>query len=147
MVTEAQVVERFACFKGLSDKQLASIAQISNSVCYLQGHVLFEEGEPGECLFLLTKGDVEVVFRSQKTGEPKTDTVSGEEVLGCGAIVPPYRYETTHQCLSDVEVLEIKQDELRDLIDHDPEIGLKIQQHIIKVLTNRILTIRQKSFG
>jgi CRP-like cAMP-binding protein len=147
MATEPKLLKKFTCFEGLSDDQLASIAQISNSVCYLKGHVLFKEGEPGECLYLLIEGDMGVVFQSSKTGESKIDTISSVEVLGCAAMVSPYRYTATQKCLSDVEVLEIKQDELRDLINQDPDIGLTIQQHIIKVLTDRILAIRQRYFG
>lgn len=59
MATEPKLLKRFACFEGLSDDQVKSIAQISNSVCYLQGHVLFRESEPGECLYLL----IELVSR------------------------------------------------------------------------------------
>ena len=144
MATEPQVLTRFACFEDLSENQLKAVAGISNSVCYMKDHVLFEEGEYGACLYLLIDGDVEVFFQSPITGELKVDSMCSEEVLGCAALAPPYRYTATQKCLSDVEVLEIQMDELRDLIEQDPDIGLKLQQYIIKILTNRILTIREK---
>lgn len=147
MATDAKLIRKFECFRQLSDEQVEEIAEISNSICYPEGHVLVEEGERGEILYLLIEGDIDVFYRNPKTGLEKVDTVSSEEVIGCSAIVPPYVYSATEKTLSDVEVLEIKTDALRELIQEDPEIGLKIQEHIIKKLNNRILDLRHRTLS
>lgn len=147
MATDAKLIRKFECFRLLSDEQVEEIAEISNSICYPEGHVLVEEGERGEILYLLIEGDIDVFYRNPKTGLEKVDTVSSEEVIGCSAIVPPYVYSATEKTLSDVEVLEIKTDALRELIQEDPEIGLKIQEHIIKKLNNRILDLRHRTLS
>ena len=147
MATDRKLIESFPCFSELSDDQLDAIAQISNSVCYMEDHILFEEGQAGDYLYLLIDGDVEVFYHSPETGEVKVDIVSNDEVVGCAAFVPPYKYTATEKCLSDVEVLEIEIDELQKLIDEDPQIGLKLQQHIIKTLNERILALRKRAFN
>lgn len=147
MATDPNMIKRFACFRDLSEEQLNSLAKISNSVCYSPGHVLFEEGQQGECLYLLIDGDVEVFFQAEETGLDKVDTVSSEEMVGCSAMVPPYTYTATEKTLSQVEVLEINTDDLRDLIEKDPHLGLKLQGHMIKTLNDRILKLRQKPFS
>lgn len=147
MATDPKLIRKFECFRQLTDKQVEEIAEISNSICYPTGHVLVEEGERGEILYLLIEGDIDVFYRNPETGLEKVDTVSSEEVIGCSAIVPPYVYAATEKTLSDVEVLEIKTDALRNIIDEDPEVGLKIQEHIIKVLNDRILELRQRTFS
>ncbi len=146
MATDPNMIKRFACFRDLSEEQLHAMAEISNSVCYSPGYVLFEEGQQGECLYLLIDGDVEVFFQTEETGSNKVDTVSSEEMVGCSAMVPPYTYTATEKALSQVEVLEINTDDLRDLIKKDPQLGLKLQQHIIETLNDRILKLRQKPF-
>lgn len=108
--------------------------------------MLVEEGEKGEILYLLIDGDIDVYYRNPETDLEKVDTISSEEVIGCSAMVPPYVYTATEKTLSDVEVLEIKTDALRDIIQQDPDIGLKIQEHIIKILNNRILELRHRAF-
>jgi len=145
MATDANVLKRFSCFRDLSDAQVKAIAQISNSVCYMPGHVLFEEGDDGDLLYLLIKGNVEVFYKSDETGLIRVDTISCEEVVGCSAMVPPYSYSATEKCLNEVEVLEIKTKELRDLIEEDPRIGLTLQQYIIETLNNRIIELRKRS--
>ncbi len=147
MSTDPKLLRSFACFHTLSDEQINAIAQISNSVCYSKGYVLFKQDDPGDFLYLLIEGDVEVLYEHAETGAHRVDTVSSEEVVGCAAIVPPYTYTATEKCLSDVEVLEIKTNELRDLIQKDPQLGLLLQEYIIKILNERILSLRQRTFA
>jgi CRP-like cAMP-binding protein len=61
-------------------------------------------------------------------------------------MVPPYVYTATERALTDVEVLEIKISELRELIEIDPQMGIKIQEHIMKILNDRILELRHRAF-
>ena len=140
-------IKNFKCFRRLSDEQVDAIAEISNSICYPAGYVLFKEGDIGNILYLLIDGEVEVLYEHLETGAHRVDTVSSEEVVGCAAIVPPYTYKAPEKCLPDVEVLEIKIDELRNLIQKDPQLGLLIQEYIIKTLNERILLLRQRLYA
>lgn len=124
---------------------MEAIAEISNSICYTKGHVLFNEGDKGDLLYLLIEGDIEVLYETPE-GMDRVDTVSSEEVIGCSAMVPPYVYTATERALTDVEVLEIKISELRELIEIDPQMGIKIQEHIMKILNDRILELRHRAF-
>lgn len=147
MATDPKMIRKFECFQQLTDDQVTAIAAISNSICYSSGHVLIEEGEKGETLYLLIEGDVDVFYQSAASGMEKVDRVSSKEVIGCSAMVPPFVYTATEKTLSDVEVLEIKTEELRRLIQKDPELGLKVQEYIIKILNDRILELRHRAFG
>ena len=147
MATDPKLIRKFECFRQLTDEQVEEIAEISNSICYPAGHVLVEEGERGEILYLLIEGDIDVFYRNPETDLEKVDTVSSEEVIGCSAIVPPYVYSATEKTLSEVEVLEIKTEALRNIIQEDPDLGLKIQEHIIKILSDRIIDLRQRTFS
>ena len=147
MATEPKLIQRFPCFSNLTDTQIEAIAEISNSVCYMKDHTLFEEGDAAQWLYLLIDGDVGVSYSHPETGEARVDTVSSDEVLGCSGLVPPHHYTATEKCLSNVEVLEINMKDLRDLIEADPQLGLKLQEHIIKTLNNRILTLRHRAFS
>ncbi|MEA3326307.1 MAG: cyclic nucleotide-binding domain-containing protein [Chloroflexota bacterium] len=147
MSTDPKLLRSFACFHNLSDEQVNAIAQISNSVCYSKGYVLFKQDDPGDFLYLLIEGDVEVFYENAETGAHRVDTVSSEEVVGCAAMVPPYIYTATEKCLSDVEVLEIKTEELRGLIQKDPQLGLRLQEYIIRTLNDRVLELRRRAFA
>lgn len=145
MPTDPEYLRDFSCFRNLSDDQVNSLAEITNAVCYPPGYVLFEEGKPGERLFFLVKGDVEVLYNIGEAGQVRVDKVSGKEVVGCSALVDPYTYTATERSLTEVEVLEINVGALRELMENDCRLGLSIQQHIISVLMERVLDLRLES--
>ncbi|MBN1453963.1 MAG: cyclic nucleotide-binding domain-containing protein [Anaerolineales bacterium] len=142
MPTDPAYLQEFSCFRGISEDQLKVIAQFTNAVCYPPGHVLFEEGKPGEHVFFLVKGDVEVLYSIGEAGQAHVDRVSGEEIVGCAALVEPYTYTATERSLTEIEVLEIDAIALRQLMEKDCHLGLSLQQHIIRVLMERILDLR-----
>jgi CRP/FNR family transcriptional regulator, cyclic AMP receptor protein len=142
MSTDPNYLRDVSCFRDLSDEQLNSLAQISDALCYPAGHTLFEEGKPGERLFFLVKGDVEVLYQIGEAGQVHVDTLSGQEIAGCSALVEPYAYTATERSLTEVEVLEIDAEALRNLMREDCSLGFAIQQHVIAFLMDRILNFR-----
>jgi CRP/FNR family cyclic AMP-dependent transcriptional regulator len=145
MPTDPTFLRDFSCFRNLSEEQLKAVAQITDAVCYPPGHILFEEGKPGERLFFLVKGDVEVFYRIGEAGQVHVDTISGEEAVGCSALVEPYTYTATERSLTEVDVLEIDAASLRKLMQKDCRLGFSLQQQIIKVLMGRVLNLRLES--
>lgn len=142
MPTEPSYLREFKCFKDLSDEYLARIAPLTDAVCYLPNQVLMEEGQPGDRILYLLEGDVEVFYALGEAGKVLVDTVSGEEVVGCSALVPPYTYTATERSLTEVVVLEIDAIGLRALMEEDCQLGYLLQKHIIEVLMGRILNLR-----
>jgi len=142
MSTDLVYLREFSCFRDLPDEKLKAIAQITDAICYLPGQVLFEEGQPGKRLFFLIKGDVEVFYNIGEAGRVRVDTVSGEEVVGCSALVEPYTYTATERSLTEAEVLEVDAVALRELMEKDCQLGFMLQRHIIGLLMKRILDLR-----
>ena len=145
MPTDPTFLRDFSCFRNLSEEQLKAVAQITDAVCYPPSRTLFEEGEPGEYLFFLVKGDVEVFYRIGEAGQVHVDTISGEDAVGCSALVEPYTYTATERSLTEVDVLEIDAASLRKLMQKDCRLGFSLQQQIIKVLMGRVLNLRLES--
>lgn len=144
MATDPMFLRDFSCFRDLSEDQLNAVAQITNAVCYLPNHILFKEGETGKNLFFLARGEVEVYFRIGEDERVRVDTVSGEEIVGCSAMVEPYVYTATEKALTEVEVLEVDIQSLREMMEKDCALGFKLQQQMIKVLMDRITDLRLK---
>ena len=142
MPTDPIILRDFSCFRDLTEDQLKAIAEIADAVCYPAGYVLFEEGSPGERLFFLVKGDVEVLFNIGEAGQAQVDTVSGEEIAGCSALAEPYVYTATERSLTEIEVLEIDEGALRNLMREDCSLGFAIQQQVMRILLDRIMNLR-----
>ncbi|MEJ2709719.1 MAG: cyclic nucleotide-binding domain-containing protein [Anaerolineales bacterium] len=145
MPTDPEFLRELSCFRNLSDDQLNSIAEITNAVCYPPDTILFEEGKPGLRLFFLVRGDVEVFHNFGEADQVPVDRVSGEEVVGCSALIEPFTYTATERSMTEVEVLEVDAASLRELMQHDYRLALPIQQHIIRVLMDRVQELRRKA--
>lgn len=142
MPTDPKYLREFSCFSNLSDENVAEIARITTAVCYPPGYTLMEEGKPGDRLYFLTHGKVEVFYNIGEAGQVRVDAVSGDEVIGCSALVPPYVYTATERCVTEVEVFEIDLVALRQLMHKDHNLGFAIQEHFIEVLMSRIIDLR-----
>ncbi|MFL7891662.1 MAG: Crp/Fnr family transcriptional regulator [Anaerolineales bacterium] len=142
MPTDPKYLQNFSCFESLSRDQLQAVAEITNAVCYPSGYVLFEEGNPGDRLFFLMKGSVEVFYQIGEETRVNVDTVKGEDIVGCSVLVEPFTYTATEKSLTEVEVLEIDAAGLRNLMQNDRDLGFLIQKYVIDVLMDRILDLR-----
>ena len=142
MSTYSSYLQKFSCFRDLSNSQVDTIAEITTSICFPQGHVLFEEGKPAENINLLIKGEVEILYKIGEDGPQRVDTVLGEEVVDCAALVPPYLYASTVRSIAEIEVLELDAIALRKLMKKDCALGFLVQQQIMRMLLDRIVNLR-----
>jgi CRP/FNR family transcriptional regulator len=147
MPTDLTYLKSYSCFENLTGEQLGTIAEFTDAVCYLPGQILFEEGLPGESVFFLREGEVEVIFNIEESGQVQVDTVSGQEVIGCSALIKPYLYTATERSITQVEVLEVNAKAMRELMQSDCQLGFMLQSQIIKILMERILTLRLKAIA
>jgi CRP-like cAMP-binding protein len=95
-----------------------------------------------EKMYLLASGEVEVLYNIGDEGPTQVDLVSGGEVIGCSALVPPYTYTATTRCLTEAEVLELDAVALQQLMKEDCSLGFALQQQVMRVLMDRIINFR-----
>ena len=142
MPIETYYLQNYFCFSDLSEAQQNAVAQLATAECFLPGYVLFEEGKPGEHLYALVNGQVEILYDIGENPPTRVDLVSGDEIIGCCTLVPPYLYTHTARSLTEIEVLEIDAEALRNLMREDLPLGFAIQQQVMRVLLDRIVDFR-----
>lgn len=57
------IIKGIELFRGLEDDQLQRLAAISQRETYKDGDLIFAEGSPGDSLYIIAKGEVEVQMR------------------------------------------------------------------------------------
>jgi CRP-like cAMP-binding protein len=135
-------LKNYDCLQDLDDSQLREIAQLSEAECFYPDHTLFEDGSPGTHIYLLAKGKLEILFAIGESGSVLVDHLSAGQVAGCPALVPPYTYRSTARSLTEIEVLKIDALGLRNLIEGDCALGIKVQQRIIQTLLDQIVDLQ-----
>ena len=142
MSVDARYLQSFRCFEDLSVEQREAVAVHAEAECFYSGHTLFEENEPGRYVFLLLEGEVEVLYALEEQMQECVDKMGPGEIIGCSALVPPFKYNSTTQSVTRIEVLVIDAKELLKLMQQDCSLGFSVQQHIISILMDQIVKFR-----
>lgn len=142
MSTQVEYIRKLTCFKDLSAEDQNAIAKISDAVCYSPGYELFREGEKAKKLYLIVKGQAEAIFNIGEAEQVRVEVLSDDEIAGCSALAEPHQYAATERSITDIEVLEIDIDSLKNLIQENNQLGLRLYENIIKIMSRRILDLR-----
>jgi CRP-like cAMP-binding protein len=134
-------LRRCPVFAGLSPKQLDRIAAISHEDVFLAEDILFQEDQPAIKLFIVTEGEVDIVYESH-LGPKAVDTLVAGDLAGWSAVVPPYRTTATGVARGDVSTIAIHAEELRALCSCDHELGYQLLAQVARVISHRLYRAR-----
>jgi CRP-like cAMP-binding protein len=142
MPTDPIRLQQYACVLELTEEQRKAIAQFASEECYYPGYTLSEEGKTGTYLYLITKGEIEVLYSIGEEVLTRVDQISSGEIIGCSALIEPYAYTSTTRSLTEIEVLMIDAEALRKLMNEDCPLGFSIQKEIIRILIDQLIDFR-----
>lgn len=106
----------------------------------------FEEGQPANYLFVLTRGSVDLYFKMPD--DPRHRVLAGEinavEPFGISALIEPHTYAMTARAGTDCHVLRIDAEPLRDLMGKDCKMGYALMREIAKASMERMHLAQQR---
>jgi CRP-like cAMP-binding protein len=121
---------------------MQAVMRVCREECFLPNTVLFEEGQHAEEIFVLVEGQVEESFTVDEAKLSFLRPVQQGEMIGCPALIPPYRHNCTARSLNNIEVLAIDAPGLKDLFDQNCQIARAVQQNVIAALLQRVSKTR-----
>ncbi|UCD84979.1 MAG: cyclic nucleotide-binding domain-containing protein [Deltaproteobacteria bacterium] len=116
-------------FSHIPGEDLAQIAQIAEEVSFKKGATIFEEGDPGDSLYLIIQGKV----RIHKGGQ-EISILGEKECFGEMAILDNESRSASVTTLENILALKIGHDDFYEILSDKIEIA----QGIFKVLTKRL---------
>ena len=101
---------------------------------YLQGETLFIEGEPGDRVFFIMSGRVQVI-KTLASGESRELAVLGEsDIVGEMAVLDGRPRSATVTALDETEVLVVLKDSFLASMEQQPKLAI----NFLKLLALRI---------
>jgi CRP/FNR family cyclic AMP-dependent transcriptional regulator len=100
-----------------------------DKVEYPKGATVFREGEPAGVMYVVLKGEVEVLLK----GEPLGAELPGG-IIGEMAMINANFRSATVETLTKTVLARIDKDQFREMIGKNPDFAL----HIMSVLANRL---------
>ncbi len=113
-------------FDHLDDEGREQLAQAIDSRTLAAGEILFNAGEPGDALFIVKSGQIEL-FIQDKVGQKIALAIAGEsEVFGELALLDRGARTATALALVDSELLEMDRSDLLMLFRKTPDAALQL---------------------
>src|SRR5450432_3880088 len=126
MPCSAEILASVEFFEHLSDDDRVRLAQVVDLRALNAGDTLFKAGEPGDSLFIVRSGEIELYIKD-KTGQKIVLTIAGpNEIFGELALLDRGARTATAIALNDSELLELDRDDLLLLFEKTPAAALRL---------------------
>src|ERR1044071_3414989 len=123
-------IEFFALLKE-DDRQ--ALANVVDSITLNAGDTLFNAGEPGESLFVVRTGSIEL-FIKDTVGQKIVLTIAeAGDLFGELSLLDSGPRTATAIALSDTNLLMLDRDDLLLLFEKRPDAALNMQQQIVAI--------------
>jgi CRP-like cAMP-binding protein len=123
-------------FKGVSQRFITRVAHGAEEQTYEKGAIVFTKGEDAEYFYVLSGGDVHVRIGK---GEQATLAIDRPgEVFGWSALVEPYRYTATAQCVGETKVIRISRELVEAAITEHPAEGIAMLRNLTGIIAGRL---------
>ncbi len=127
-------------FEGLAVGELAAVASVTEEIDSPAGEIVIREGEPGETLYLIIKGEVSVIKGLGSENEIELDRIKAGDYFGEMALFEDIERTASIKTESDSRLLILHKQEFKQIVREYPQIALEI----CKVLSLRIRRLHGK---
>lgn len=139
----AAALRGMALCRGLGGAELDAIAATVATREIAAGKELFREGDPGDGLFLVVSGEIDIVKRGPRGERPLARLGEGA-VLGEISLLTNEPRSATGRAASNLRVLYLPAPAFRALLAADSPAALKMVAAIAEVLAHRVATMNAK---
>ena len=134
MSLDNQFISRVPLFAGLNEQQFAALAARTSHTSLRRGEVLFEEGDPGERLYIITEGKIKLGHSSDDGRESLLAILGPGEIIGELTLFDPGPRSTTATAVSSASMLSLDHADLMAVLDTSPEVA----KHMLSALAQRL---------
>jgi len=125
-LSDPETLRRCSLFAGLADADLTQLADASRICEFPRGHLIFQRGDPADCIFLVLEGWL-TVYRDTPDGERtvllmarRGETVAEAAALNFG------RFPASAEAATDCRIVQIPARVFTDVIRKDPDAALRV---------------------
>ena len=135
-MTIHQVIEYLnndSLFAELHREDYFKVAQQFRQADFLRNQVIFQEGEPGDKIYFLVKGEA-CVLKKMGGGERKLKLLQPGECFGEMALISQDKRSATVKAITDAQCLVMTSADFFQLIDEDKQFG----RRMMRILSTRL---------
>ena len=131
MPCDPQYLANIKMFELLNEDDRVALAKVVDELKVPEGHTLFQAGDPGDSLFIVRHGEIELFIKDTAGQKIVLTTSEPGDMFGELAMLDTGPRTATALALTDSEVLVLDRDDLVLLFQRKPEAAL----HMLAALT------------
>lgn len=136
LVEKVLILKSLTIFRDTPENILADLAPLMQEEEYEKKTLLFNEGEIGDCMFIIRTGEVSI-----HKGDTTLAVLREKEVFGELSLLDAETRSASATCKTDCVLFRIDQEPFYELIDSRPEVA----RGFIKMLCQRLRAQNEKS--
>ena len=132
-------------FSGFADGEIKKLIKEGNINRFREGSSVFLQGDPGEAMYILLTGEVEILLAGKEPGveEMLADLKPGD-VFGEGSFAAGITRSAKAVARKDTYLYVITADHLDRLITKQPTIAAKMLNKLLKIVIGRLVITNKK---
>jgi len=136
LVEKVLILKSLSIFKDTPEHILADMAPLMQEEEYEQNSLIFKEGEIGDCMYIIQRGEVNI-----HKGGTTLAILKEKEVFGELSLLDAEVRSASATTNTDCMLFRIEQEPFYELIDNRPEVA----RGFIKILCKRLRAQNEKS--
>src|SRR5919107_5554130 len=144
MSVDHAALEGVEFFELLGDDERRALAEVVDLVRLDEGQTLFRAGDPGESLYLVRAGEVELYITDNVGQKITLDTASRGDFFGEIALLDDESRTATAVALADTELIELDRGDLLLLFSKQPDAALHMLAAMGRMTRKADALLRQR---
>lgn len=136
LIEKVLLLKSLSIFSETPETILAELAPLMQEEEAEEGTLIFEEGEPGDCMYIIFNGEIEI-----HKGKTSLAILQAKEVFGELSLLDAETRSASATAKTDCFLFKIDQEPFYELIESRPEVAMGF----IKILCKRLRTLNDKT--
>src|SRR3954466_11065765 len=129
-----EVLARSGIFQGVDPEAAEALAKEMDYIDVRKGDVVFNEGEPGDSLYIVLSGKIKLGRRAADGRQNLVSIMGPSDMLGELSLFDPGPRTATATAVTDTRLARLKKSSLRPWLNNRPEIA----EQLLRVLARRL---------
>ena len=135
---DAALLKKARIFADLEDDELERIAEICKEQRFKSAKTLFNEGDPGNRLYIIAEGEVRISRNVPGSGEEALSVLKSGACFGEMAVFDRSERSTDAIANTDCTLITISRPDFEMLLDFDRDLAFKVLWSVVRLLSERL---------
>jgi len=133
-----EILRKIELLGKLNNAELLKLSRICQKVSHEAGASVFKAGDPGEALYIIYEGSVEVIKPGGEEPDEVVSELGPQEIFGEMALFERLPRSAGVRAKTDTRLLRIPSDYFDKLLKEDNQVAFKMYQAINLILCHRL---------